>query len=177
MVYSLMKYKSLTQILFCTFAHSCTQHILYCVLALFFFVLYTLYCQFLWIVLCFSSSCIPYIASFSGLSFAFLRLVYPILPVSLDCPLLFFVLYTLYCQFLWIVLCFSSSCIPYIASFSGLAFAFLRLVYPILPVSLDCPLLFFVLCTLYCQFLWIVHFFIAPLVFSNVYLQWFTSCL
>ena len=29
----------------------------------------------------------------------------------------------------------------------------------------------FVLCTQCCQFLWIVHFFIAPSVFSNVYLM------
>ena len=28
-----------------------------------------------------------------------------------------------------------------------------------------------VLCTLYCQFLWIVHFLIAPLVFPDVYLS------
>jgi hypothetical protein len=32
-------------------------------------------------------------------------------------------------------------------------------------------LFFFVLCTICCQFLWIVHFFITPSVFSNVYLQ------
>ena len=107
---------------------------------------------------CFSSSCVPYAASFSGMFFfvlctlccqflwiVFLRLVYPMLPVSLDC--------------------FSSSCVPYVASFSGLFFfvlcilccqflwiAFLRLVYPMLPVSLDCPFL-------------IVHS-----VFANVYI-------
>ena len=183
-------------------------------------------CQFLWIV-CFwlplrlvypmlpvsldcpflitPSSCVPYVASFSGLSvfdYPFvlctlccqflwivrfwlpLRLVYPMLPVSLDCPFLInpsscvtyvtsfsglsvsdypFVLWTLCCQFLSIV----SFVLP------------LRLVYPMLPVSLDCPFLIipsscvpnvasfsglfvsdypFVLCTLCCQFLWIVHF-------------------
>ena len=32
-------------------------------------------------------------------------------------------------------------------------------------------LFFFVLCTICCQFLWIVHFFITSSVFSNVYLQ------
>jgi hypothetical protein len=74
-----------------------------------------------------------------------LCLVYPMLSVSLDCPF-------------WLPL---------------------RLVYPMLSVSLDCPLLIapsscvpyvvgfsrlstfdcaFVLCTLCCQFLWIVHF-------------------
>ena len=126
------------------------------------------------------SSCVTYATSFSGLSvsdYPFvlwticcqflsivsfvlpLRLVYPILPVSLDCPFLItpsswvpyvasfsglsvfdypFVLCTLCCQFLWIV---PSSCVPFVASFSGLS---LRLVYPLLPVSLDCP---FVLCT------------------------------
>ena len=151
------------------------------------------------------SSCVPYVASFSGLSvfdypfvlctlcYQFLwivsfwlplRLVYPMLPVSLDCPFLItpsscvtyatsfsglsdfdypFVLCTLCCQFLWIV-CFW---LP------------LRLVYPMLPVSLDCQFLItpsscgpyvasfsrlsvlyypFVLCTLFCQFLWIVSF-------------------
>jgi hypothetical protein len=78
---------------------------------LFFFVLCILCCQYLWIV--------------------FLRLMYPMLPVSLDF--------------------FSSSCVPYVASFSGLFFfvlcilccqflwiVFLRLVYPMLPVSVGC---------------------------------------
>ena len=93
------------------------------------------------------SSCVPYVASFSGLSvfdYPFvlctlccqflwivhfwlpLRLVYPMLPVSLDCP--FFIT--------------PSSCVPYVASFSGLSVFY----YP------------FVLCTLCCQFLWIVRF-------------------
>ena len=132
------------------------------------FVLCTLCCQFLWIV-CFW---LP------------LRLVYPILPVSLDCPFMIT----------------PSSCVPYVASFSGLSifdYPFvlctlccqflwivhfwlpIRLVYPMLPVSLDCPFLItpsscvpyvasfsglsvfdypFVLCTLCCQFLWIVRF-------------------
>ena len=151
------------------------------------------------------SSCVPNVASFSGLSvsdypfvlytlcyqflwiFRFwlpLRLVYPMLPVSLDCPCLIipsscvpnvasfsglfvsdypFVLCTLCCQFLWIVRFW----LP------------LRLVYPMLPVSLDCPFLItpsscvpyvasfsglsvfdypFVLCTLCYQFQWIVSF-------------------
>ena len=186
------------------------------------FVLCTLCCQFLWIVrswlplrlvypmlpvfldcpfLITPSSCVPYVTSFSGLSVLItpssccqflwivsfwlpLRLVDPMLPVSLDC------------QF-----CITpSSCVPYVASFSGLSdfdYPFvlctqccqflsivrfwlpLRLVYPMLPVSLDCPFLItpsscvpyvtsfsglsvfdypFVLCTLCCQFLWIVRF-------------------
>jgi hypothetical protein len=67
------------------------------------------------VALCFSSSCVPY--------------------VVLPCVFLlfFFVLCTLCC----VALCFS--------------FVFLRLVYPMLPVALDCPLL------------------VAPLVFSNIY--------
>ena len=62
--------------------------------------------------------------------FVFLRLVYPMLSVSL---------------------CFSSSCVPYAASFSVFLFCFSCLVYPMLPVSLDCP------------------FVIVPSVFSNIY--------
>ena len=126
-----------------------------------FFLLCTLCCQFLWI--CFillSSSCVPYVASFSGfVLFCCLRLVYPMLPVSLDCfCFVVFVLCTLCCQFLWI--CFillSSSCVPYVASFSGLfLLCCLRLVYPTLPVSLDLfYFVVFLLCTLCCQFLWI----------------------
>jgi hypothetical protein len=54
--------------------------------------------------------------------------------------------------------CLSSSCVPYVASFSVLCFVCLRLVYHMLPVSLCCVLFVFVLCTTCCQFLWIVHF-------------------
>ena len=118
-----------------------------------------------YIVLCFSSSCGPYVASFSVFLFVLwtlccqflcvsLRLVDPMLPVSL---------------------CFSSSCGPYVASFSVFFFVlwtlccqflcvFLRLVDPMLPVSLcfssSCgpyvasfSVFFFVLWTLCCQFL------------------------
>ena len=74
------------------------------------FVLCTLCCQFLWIV----RFWLP------------LRLVYPMLPVSLDCS--FFIT--------------PSSCVPYVASFSGFS-------------VFDYP---FVLCTLCCQFLWIARF-------------------
>jgi hypothetical protein len=41
-----------------------------------------------------------------GFCFVSLLLVYPMLPVSLDCVVFLF--------------CFSSSCVPYVASFSGL---------------------------------------------------------
>jgi hypothetical protein len=103
--------------------------------------------------LCFSSSCVLYVASVSVFFFVlctlccqclcvFLRLVYSMLPVSL---------------------CFSSSCVSYVASVSVFFFVlctlccqclcvFLRLVYSMLPVSLDCP------------------FLIYPSVFSNIYL-------
>jgi len=75
-----------------------------CVFAMFFFVLCTLCCQFLWIVHFWLSlrysltfMCpVPYVASFSGLSIfdcpfgILLRLcaLYHMLPVSLDCPFL-----------------------------------------------------------------------------------------
>jgi hypothetical protein len=93
--------------------------------------LYTLYCQFLWIVLLFIVplvfsniylSCIPYIASFSGLSFYLLSLWYSL---TFICPV---------------------SCVPYIVSFSGLSFyllslwyslTFIYLVYPILSLERD----------------------------------------
>jgi hypothetical protein len=93
------------------------------------FVLCTLCCQFLWIVHVWLS----------------LRLVYPMLPVSLDCPCLIA----------------PSSWVPYVASFSGLSvfdcpFVLCTLCCQFLwIVHFDCP---FVLCTLCCQFLWIVHF-------------------
>ena len=108
----------------CLFALSGVQHALCCV---YWFIFLRLVYPMLPVSLCFSSSCIPYVASFS---------------------VFFFVLYTLCCQFLCVFLrlvypmlsvslCFSSSCIPYVASFS---------------------VFFFVLYTLCCQFLWIVHF-------------------
>ena len=167
------------------------------------FVLCTLCCQFLWIVSFWLPLCLVYpmmlvFSRFLALYYPFvlctlccqflwivrlwlpLRLVYPMLPVSLHCP--FFIT--------------PSSCVPYVTSLSGLSvsdYPFvlctlccqflsivsfvlpLRLVYPMLPVSLDCqfwlPLRLvasfselsvsdypFVLCTQCCQFLWIVSF-------------------
>ena len=64
------------------------------------------------------------------LCFVFLRLVYPMLPVSLDCVVFLF--------------CFSSSCVSYFTIFSGLCCVLV--------------LFFFVLCILFCHFLWIVLF-------------------
>ena len=101
---------------------------------------YTMCYQFLWIVhfwLPFQYSpclvsCIPYVTSFSGLS-------------SVDCPFsIFLVLCTMCYQFLWIVQCW----LPL------LCFVFPYLVYNMLSVSLDCPVLIAPSC---CQFLWIVQ--------------------
>jgi hypothetical protein len=130
-------------------------------------------------------SCVSYVASFSGLSFVdcpfgilyhlfVLCLVYSMLSVSLDCPFviaplvfsniyLSCVLCTLCCQFLWIVLYW----LPLWYSLS-----FICPVYLMLPVSLDCPFLIAplvfsniylscVMCTLCCQFLWIVLFWLS----------------
>ena len=106
--------------------------------------------------------------------FVCLRLVYPILSVSQDCPFLTalwysltFIVYTMLpvsldCPFLIAPSIFSNVyCVHYVASFYGLSFfdcpfryslTFIYLVYPMLPVSLDCP------------------FLIALSVFSNIYL-------
>jgi hypothetical protein len=91
---------------------------------LFVVVLCTLCCQFLCVVFCLSSYCVPYVASFSVLCFACLRIVYPMSPVSLCCVLFVVVLCTLCCQFLCVVCCLSSYCVPYVASFSGLSFRY-----------------------------------------------------
>jgi hypothetical protein len=82
-----------------------------------------------------------------------------------------FVFRHLVCPMLSVSLCFSSSCVPYVVSFSvffvilcALCCQFLcvfrHLVYPMLPVSLDCP------------------FLIVPSVFSIVYFltAYFYSC-
>ena len=149
----------------CLYVYSGVQHMSCCV---FLRLVYSM----LPVSLFFSSSCVPYVTSFS----VFFTSCVPY--VTSFSGLFFFVLCTLCCQFLWIVFlrlvypmlpvsldCFSSSCVPYVASFSGLFFfvwctlccqflwiVFLRLVYSMLPVCLDC------------------QFVIAPLVFSDVYL-------
>ena len=100
-------------------------------------------------------SCVPYVASFSGLSFYITPSVFS--NMYLSC-----VLCTLCCQFLWIVLftlplrysltCICPvSCVSYVASFSGLSFYITPSVFS--NMYLSC-----VLCTLCCQFLWIVLF-------------------
>jgi hypothetical protein len=86
--------------------HSGVQHILYCV---FVFSL---------------SACVPYVASFSGLSFfdcpfryslTFIYRVYPMLPVSMDCP---------FCIAPSVFSNIYLSCVPYVASFYGLPFLY-----------------------------------------------------
>ena len=74
-------------------------------------------------------------------------LVYPMLPVSVDCPFLLPLRYSL--TFICPV-----SCVSYAASFSGLFIFIAPSVFS--KIYLSC-----VLCTLYCQFLWIAIFFIA----------------
>jgi hypothetical protein len=124
---------------FC-FSPSCLSYVtslsvFYCVFAFFFSVLSTLCYQFLWIVLffcfvspVFSTLCCQFLRIVLCFCFASLRLVYPMLPVSLDCVVFSF--------------CFSPSCLPYVASFSGLCCVFV--------------LFLSVFSTLCCQFLWIV---------------------
>ena len=100
-------------------------------------VLCTLCCQFLWIVL--------FYCPFGFLQHLFvLCLVYPMLPVSLDCPLSLPHRYSLTCIF-------PVSCVPYVASFSGLSLSIIPSVFS--NIYLSC-----VLCTLCCQCLWIVLF-------------------
>jgi hypothetical protein len=106
---------------------------LYCVLC-------TLCCQFLWIVFFFIT---PWVFS----------------NIYLSC-----VLCILCCQFLWIVFFLLSlgysltcicpvSCVPYVASFSGLSFFFIT-PWVFSNIYLSC-----VLYTLCCKFLWIVLFY------------------
>jgi hypothetical protein len=78
----------------CLFTYSGVQRIVYCVFVLFF--LHLVY-PMLSVSLGFSSSCIPYVVSFSVFFFILYTLM---LSVSLG---FFFILYTLCCQFLWVV--------------------------------------------------------------------------
>jgi hypothetical protein len=79
------------------------------------------------------------------------------LPVSLDCP------FSLPLRYSLTFIC-PVSCVPNIASFSGLSFCITPSVFS--NIYLSC-----VLCTLCCQFIWIIFFFITPWVFSNIYLS------
>ena len=102
-------------------------------------VLCTLCCQLLWIVLVYSPVGI--------LQHLFVMcLLYPMLPVSLDCP------FSLPLRYSLTFIC-PVSCVPYVASFSGLYF------FIITPSVFSNRYLYCVLCTLCCQFLWIVLFY------------------
>ena len=98
-------------------------------------------------------SCVSYVASFSGFSFYITPSVFS--NIYLSC-----VFCALFCQFLWIVFfslhlrysltCICPvSCVPYVASFSGLSFFITPSVFSNMYLSS-------VLCILCCQFLWIV---------------------
>ena len=67
---------------------------------------------------------------------------------------------------------FTSNCL-----LEGSCFIYIIYVCLCIVVSNTCCVVFvlfaLVLCILCCQFLWIVHYFIAPSVFSNVYLYFF----
>ena len=100
-------------------------------------------------------SCVSYVASFSGLSIFIahsvfflhlfvLCLMYPMLPVSLDCPFLLHLRYSL--TFICPV-----SCVSYAASFSGWFIFIAPSVFS--NICLSC-----ILFTLCCQFLWIALF-------------------
>ena len=155
----------------------------YCVFVLFFFVLCTLCWQFLW-----EGSYLRYLCLFTihvlCFCFVFLRLVYPMLAVSLG-RLLFTLFVFVYYKRIVFLFCFSSSCVPYVGSFSG-SFTLFVFVYYTHIVFLFCfssscvpyvgsfsgkaliyvicvcllytycvfVLFFFVLCTLCWQFLW-----------------------
>jgi hypothetical protein len=57
------------------------------------------------------------------------------------------------------VFCLSSSCVPYVVSFSVLCFVCLRLVYHMLSVSLNCSFLIgpFVFFNVYCNMTHCIH--------------------
>jgi hypothetical protein len=124
-------------------------------------------------------SCVPNVASFSGLFVFVLCIVYPILSVSLDCLSSPYVLFTQCCQ----KQSSETGNIGYTRhkaktnnpeklatlgtqdirrrqtiqrSWQHLFVFVLCLVYLMLPVSLDCLSSSYVLCTQCCQFLWIV---------------------
>jgi hypothetical protein len=84
--------------------------------------------------------------------FVFLRLVYPLLPVSLG-GLLFTLFVFVYNTHIVFSFCFSSSCVPYVARFSERTLIYVICVC-LLYTYCVFVLFFFVLCTLCCQFLW-----------------------
>jgi hypothetical protein len=79
--------------------------------------------------------------------------------VSLDCPSVIALRYSL-------TFIFTVSCVPYVVSFSGLFICYC-------PTVLSYVYLSHVLCTLCCQFLWIVHL-LSP---YGILLRLFVLCL
>jgi hypothetical protein len=65
---------------------------------------------------------------------------------------------------------FSSSCVPYVASFPGLSCFWLPVRYSLTFISLDCPVFNCPFGILWRLFPWIVLILIARSVFSDVYL-------
>jgi hypothetical protein len=136
--------------------------------------------QYLWIVCLHPVSCVSRVDSVSRLFVFILYLVCSVLTVSLDCLFSFCVLCALCWQCLWIVCFLPVSCVPNVASVSGLFVFILYLVCPVLTVSLDCLFSSCILCAQWCQCLWIVCFHLVSCVpsvdsvsrLSNVY-QWF----
>ena len=118
---------------------------IYCVFVLFFFVLCTLCWQFLW-----EGSYLRYLCLFTihilYFCFVFLRLVYPMLTVSLG-GLLFMLFVFVYYTHTVFLLCFSSSCVPYVGSFSGKTLIYVICVFLLFTYCVF-VLFFFVLCTL-----------------------------
>jgi hypothetical protein len=99
---------------------------------------------------------VPYVASFYGLSFFITPSVFSNSYLScvlciLCCQFLCIVFFSLPLGYSLTVIC-PVSCIPYVASFSGLSFLITPSVFS--NMYLSC-----VLCTLCCQFLWIVFLF------------------
>ena len=115
-----------------------------------FFVLCTLCWQFLW-----EGSYLRYLCLFTihilCFCFVFLRLVYPMLAVSLG-GLLFTLFVFAYYTHIVFLFCFSSSCVPYVGSFSGKALIYVICVCLLYTYCVFVS--FFVLCTLCWQFLW-----------------------
>ena len=131
----------------------------------FFLCLMNLCCQFLWIVLICLVSCISYVVSLSGWSFFITPSVFS--NMYLSCVFCF-----LYCQFICIVF--------FHYPFGILKHLFvLSLLYPMLPVFLDCPFslplrysltfICLVSCISYVTSFFGFSFFINPSIFSNNY--------
>ena len=132
-----------------------------------------------------SVSCVPNVASVSGLFDFVLCLVCPMLPVFLDCLTSSCVLCAQCCQCFWIVWLRPVSCVPNVASVSGLFDFVLCLVCTMSPVFLDCPVscvpnvasvsgLSCVLCVQCCQCFWIILCLVCPML--PVFLDCPVSC-